>query len=95
MDADQAESIAISALAFLASDMQRLARFLALTGMGPRELKADARTPRVLAAVLNHLLQDESQLMVFSADKNVPPERIAPAHAVLEALDADSARGGS
>jgi uncharacterized protein DUF3572 len=95
MDADQAESIAISALAFLASDMERLSRFLALTGMGPRDLKADARTPRVLAAVLNHLLQDESQLLVFSAAKNIPPEQIAPAHALLEALDVENTRGGS
>jgi len=62
MDLDTAETIAISALAFLAGDEQRLGRFLALTGMGPAELKAQAHTPRLLAAVLDHVLQDENLL---------------------------------
>ncbi|MCK5549327.1 MAG: DUF3572 family protein, partial [Hyphomicrobiaceae bacterium] len=44
MDLDTAETIAISALAFLAGDEQRLGRFLALTGIGPPELKAQAHT---------------------------------------------------
>lgn len=95
MDAEQAESIAISALAFLAGDNGRLGRFLALTGIGPGELKAEARTPGVLAAVLNHLLQDESLLLVFCAHDNLAPELIAPAHACLEMLDTGSAHGGS
>ena len=84
MDAESAETIALSALAFLAEDLPRLGRFLALTGLGPGELKAEARSPRILAAVLNHLLQDESLLLVFAASGNVAPELIGPAHAVLE-----------
>jgi hypothetical protein len=80
---EQAESVAIEALVFLASDAGRLGRFLALTGLGPAELRAEARTPRMLAAVLEHLLQDESLLLVFSASSNVAPESIAPAHAQL------------
>jgi hypothetical protein len=84
MDADQAESIALSALAFLAGDLQRLGRFLALTGMGPGDLRAEAHTPRVLAAVLDHLLRDESLLLVFTAGHGVAPELIGPAHALLE-----------
>jgi hypothetical protein len=84
MDADQAESIALAALDFLAQDLQRLGRFLALTGMGPAELRAEARSPRVLAAVLDHLLRDESLLLVFSAGHGVEPELIAPAQALLE-----------
>jgi len=84
MDADQAESIGVAALAFLAEDLQRLGRFLALTGMGPGELRAEAHSPRVLAAVLDHLLRDESLLLVFSAGHGVAPELIAPAQALLE-----------
>jgi Protein of unknown function (DUF3572) len=95
MDAEQAETIALSALAFLAGDIGRLGRFLALTGIGPGELKAEARTPEVLAAVLNHLLQDESLLLVFCAQDNIAPELIAPAHTCLETLAPDSALGGS
>ena len=84
MDADDAETIALSALAFLAEDVERLQRFLALTGLGPAELRSEARTPRILAAVLDHLLKDESLLLVFAASHGVAPELIAPAHSLLE-----------
>ncbi len=91
MDIETAETIALSALAFLADDLQRLSRFLALTGLGPQELKEQARSPRILAAVLGHLLQDESLLLVFAANGGIDPELIAPAQAVLE--DAAGAAG--
>jgi hypothetical protein len=90
MDVESAETIALSALAFLADDGARLGRFLALTGLGPGELRQEARSPRILAAVLGHLLQDESLLLVFAAShlaagQGIAPAHIAPAHAVLEA----------
>lgn len=93
MDADQAEEIALLALAFLAEDVQRLGRFLALTGLRPAELKAEARTPRILAAILAHLLQDENLLLVFTASHGLAPELIAPAQRMLDEQDAQS--GGS
>jgi hypothetical protein len=86
MHTDRAESIGVSALLFLAGDMQRLTRFLALTGVGPAELRADARSPHMLAAVLDHLLHDESLLLVFCASDAVSPEEIAPARRALAAM---------
>jgi hypothetical protein len=83
MDTDRAEEIGVAGLIFLAADIQRLGRFLALTGLGPAELKAEARTPRMLAAVLDHLLHDESLLLVFAADNQLEPEDIAPARRLL------------
>lgn len=77
---DDAETLGLSTLQFLASDPARLGRFLALTGIGPAELKASAGEPHLLAAVLDHLLQDESLLLVFSAEYRVPPELITLAH---------------
>jgi hypothetical protein len=82
-DLEQAQSIALTALVFLAEDASRLSRFLALTGIGPEELRAGADTRQMLGAVLDHLLGDESLLLVFSAAKSVPPEAIAPARALL------------
>jgi hypothetical protein len=84
MDADYAEGVALLALAFLAEDVERLQRFLALTGVGPADLRQGARTPRILAAVLEHLLQDESLLLVFAASHAIAPELIGPAHSLLE-----------
>ena len=84
MVADQAEIIALQALAFLAEDAHRLGTFLALTGLGPDELRAQAREPHLLAAVLDHLLRNESQLLVFAADYRIAPELIGQAHSALE-----------
>jgi hypothetical protein len=89
MDADQAETIALAGLAFLAQEPQRLGRFLALTGLGPQELRERAGNPHVLAAVLDHLLRDENLLVMFAAGSGVAPELIAPAHAVLEGPQGD------
>ncbi len=83
LDVDGAETIAIAALAFLAQDGARLGRFLALTGLGPDELRENARQHVMLAAVLNHLLGDESLLLVFSSETGVVPEAIEPAHRLL------------
>jgi hypothetical protein len=91
MVADQAEVLALQALAFLAEDAQRLGNFLALTGLGPDELRAQAREPHLLAAVLDHLLRDENQLLVFAASYGVAPVLIGQAHAALEAL---TSKGG-
>jgi len=86
MQEDRASSIGLSALLFLAGDPQRIAHFLSLTGIGPAQLRAEARSPRVLAAVLDHLLQDESLLLVFCANDGVPPEDIEPARRALAAM---------
>jgi hypothetical protein len=83
MNTDRAESIGVSALLFLASDTERLARFLTLTGLGPAELRAESRSPHMLAAVLDYLLQDESLLLVFCASDGIPPEHVAPARRAL------------
>jgi hypothetical protein len=82
-DLEQAQSIALTALAFLAEDAARLSRFLTLTGISPAELRAGADTPQTLAAVLEHVMGDESLLLVFSASKSVPAEAIEPARALL------------
>lgn len=83
LDLDGAETIAITALGFLASDGPRLGRFLALTGIGPGELREAAATPGLQAAVLDHLLNDESMLLVFTAEAGIDPQRIGFAHALL------------
>lgn len=80
LDLERAEAIALSGLAFLAEDGERLGRFLRLTGIDPQDLMANAGSAATLAAVLEHLLSDESMLLVFAASKGVAPEDIAPAH---------------
>lgn len=81
--AESAQTLALSGLAFLAEDGPRLGRFLALTGMGPDELRAAADAPETLLAVLDHLLGDESLLLVFAASKGITPETVAPSREAL------------
>jgi hypothetical protein len=75
--------LALQALGFLAEDSRRLERFLAETGMRPDALMQQAGAPSTLAALLAHLLADESLLLVFAAASGRKPEEIAAAEAVL------------
>jgi len=83
MRRDREEAIALAGLTFLAEDGPRLGRFLALTGMGPQDVRDKAGSDELLAAVLTHLLEDESLLLAFAGMKGFAPEEIAPAHTLL------------
>jgi hypothetical protein len=83
MSPARAEEIAANALAFLASDAGRLMQFLEATGLTLEGLRCDAGSPRVLAAVLDHLVQDESLLLVFTSSIGLPPEDVGRARDML------------
>jgi hypothetical protein len=70
---DQAAAVALQALAWLAGDSDRLGRFLALTGLGPAGLREKAGEPATLAAVLDHLLGHEADLLAFCASAELDP----------------------
>jgi hypothetical protein len=80
---DSARSLAVSALAFIAADSDRLNRFLSLTGLGPDNLRTAAANPAFLGSVLDYLVGDEALLVEFAADAGLKPEAVARAHAVL------------
>jgi hypothetical protein len=84
IDREVAEAIGAQALGFLAGEPQRFARFLALTGVDLDEVRANAGSPELLAAVLAHLASDESLLLTFAAETHIAPEDIAPALAILQ-----------
>lgn len=84
LDLDGAFDNGVAALTFIAADDNRLAKFFALTGISPDALVADARSARMLCAVLEHLAQDESLLLVFAAEAGIPPERITQSIQLLE-----------
>jgi Protein of unknown function (DUF3572) len=81
-----AEGLALQGLSFLVADADRLTRFLTLTGIDPGDLKDWNGNPGIQGAVLDHLLGDESLLLVFAAEAGVAPEEVAPAQAVLAVL---------
>jgi len=81
--AERAADIAIEALAWLAADEARLERFLALSGLGPQNLRQAAAEPRFLAAILDYLASNEALLLDFASDSARRPEDVARANAAL------------
>ncbi len=79
----QAETLALQALTFLAEDIQRIQRFMQLTGTTPEDLPALAPRPDFLLAVLDHLAADETLLVAFALQMQVKPETIAAARRAL------------
>jgi uncharacterized protein DUF3572 len=82
---EAAEAIALQGLAFLAGDAERLRRFVMVTGLDPRELRARADSAELLSAVLDYLAGDESLLLVFTSSRGIAPQSIAAAIALLAA----------
>ena len=70
--------------AYLAGDDDRLERFLGLTGIEPGSLRAIARDPAGLGAVLDYVLGWEPLLLEFAAAHELPP---------VAGADAQLARG--
>ena len=80
-----ATALAIAALSFIASEPERLGRFLALTGIGPESIRTAAREPDFLLGVLDHLVGDEPLLLAFANQNEIDPEQVALARDVLAA----------
>jgi hypothetical protein len=81
--AEAAETLAIQALAFLAADAERLGRFLAITGLGPGEIRAAARETHFLVGVLEYLASEEPLLLEFAAELGIDPAEVARAGAAM------------
>jgi hypothetical protein len=79
-----AEALAAQALAFLAQEPARLTRFLSLTGLDAGDVRSRVHAPEFMSAVLDHLTDDESALLVFAASVSVAPETVAAARDLLQ-----------
>jgi len=86
---DAATDLAVAALCFIASEPERLGRFLALTGIGPESIREAAREPEFLLGVLDHLAGDEALLLAFANENEVDPEQVTLARDVLAAMPSE------
>ena len=77
---DQAEDIAIAALGFIASDDERLGRFLSLTGIDPASIRQQIGDPLFQLAIMDHVFEDESLLLACCADIKMEPARLVQIH---------------
>jgi hypothetical protein len=73
---DNAETVAIQALGWIAADEERLARFMGLAGLSVDELRVRAAEPDFLGGVLDFVLENESLLVEFAGVAGLKPEAL-------------------
>jgi hypothetical protein len=79
MTREQAEALAVQALAFVAADPELLPRFLDLTGISASQVRQAAREPGFLAGVLQFVAAHEPTLASFAAECGVDPSSVLSA----------------
>ena len=80
---EEAETIAIEALSFLATEPDRLLRFLTLTGLTRQTLRSAAGSPGFLSAVMEHVAADPSLVETYAANAGREPADVARAREIL------------
>lgn len=73
-NAEDAQTVALKAIAFIAGDDELLSRFVALTGCGMDEIKSRIADPAFLGGVLDFILNDEPTLLAFVEAEQLAPE---------------------
>ncbi|SCZ07728.1 DUF3572 domain-containing protein [Microvirga guangxiensis] len=80
MNKDEAETIALSAFAFITSDEERMSRFLAVSGLQPDTIRSAASQPGFFAGILDYVASDEPLLLALAKELDTKPEHIMAAH---------------
>ena len=81
-----AEIVAVQALNFIAADPERLAVFLAESGIGPETLRG-AADPHFLGHVLDFVLRDDATVKAFADASQLHPTNVAAARQALDDPD--------
>lgn len=71
------EAIGIEVLQFIASDPDRLHRFLNASGLTAETLRQAAQAPGFFANVVAFLSQDEADFLTFAANHGYDPAKLA------------------
>jgi hypothetical protein len=82
-NAETAETIALQMLGFLASDEERIGRFMALSGLSPNTLRSRAAEADFLGGVMDYVLADQSLLLAFAESAEIRPEDVAASRRLL------------
>jgi hypothetical protein len=89
MTIEEAESVGVRALSYIADDEKRLALFLDATGLRPETIRRATAAPGFLAAVLDHVAADEVLLLGLANALSTAPERIMEARSALSPPEAE------
>jgi len=75
MTQDQAEKMAISALGWMANDVDVMGQFLGWSGASVDDLKHIAQAPEMLLAVIDFILLQDEWVIAASEEIGLPPEK--------------------
>ena len=81
---NDAEALALAALAATLTDARRAERFLSLTGLSPDGIRSRLTDPTLLAACIAFLEGHEPDLLSVAEDVGVRPDDLLRAKAELE-----------
>lgn len=84
---DQAETLGLQALGWLAGQEDLAGAFLGASGLSADDLKSRAGDPEFLGFVLDFLLGDEEALLAFCDASDLTPDRPMRARAALPGGD--------
>lgn len=87
MSPDQAETLALNALLWIAADPERSGPFLAASGASAEDLRARAGDPEFLGFVLDFLLGADENVIGFAESAHCAPEDVLRARAGLPGGD--------
>ena len=83
MQTERAETIAIQAVSFLAENPERLATFMANSGLTPDDFRARAFENEMLVSVLDWVSGDDPTLMAFTSNADCRAEDVLRARVTL------------
>ena len=82
-----AETIALRALAFLASDEEAMGGFLGQCGADIETVRMRAQDPEFLGFVLDHLMTEDEAVLAFAGAEGLDPMDVIRARAALPGGD--------
>lgn len=83
VNSDQAEVLALKALAFLAQSPEEFDRFVTLSGLTRDDLRERAGEPETLAAVMDFLMAEDSRVTGFCESAGIDPRELQHARRAL------------
>lgn len=84
---ESAETLALQAVSWLASDAETLNQFLSETGASLASLVVDLKSPAFLGAVLDFVLGADERVIALSGQLGIRPEQVVLARAHLPGGD--------
>ncbi len=79
MKQEQAETVALQAIAFIGADERAINALMAQSGIGVDDLREQITNPEFLAGILDFLLNDEGALLAFCEASDLAPEFVVKA----------------